>query len=63
MNKSDPMYYKIKIEQLIKQARESGLEMSLSNNGFQYKVNFKSDNGECCGAILMDYREEKEKEQ
>ena len=38
MNKSDPMYYKVKIEQLIKQAMESGLEISLSNNGFSLRL-------------------------
>ena len=56
MNKYDPVYYKVKIEQLITQAKENGLEISLSDNGFTYKLNFKNDIGECAGAILMDSR-------
>lgn len=39
LNKADPVYYKLMIEKLIKQAREAGLEVSKDTYGIRFSDN------------------------
>lgn len=49
LRKDDPVYYKKKIADLIVQARENGLEVTMENN----IINFKSKcTGECATSYI-----------
>ncbi|MBU5486421.1 hypothetical protein KQI86_19150 [Clostridium sp. MSJ-11] len=54
LRKDDPVYYKKKIGDLIKQAINEGLEITVDvlNNGI--RLNFKADNGEIAGVKLLE---------
>lgn len=48
--KDDPVYYKKKIADLIKQARKSGLEVTMNKDNI---INFKnSSTGECATSYI-----------
>jgi len=51
-SKDDPMYYKIKIQELIKQAREEGLDVTLDP---QFGIKFADNQtGEVMIAVVSD---------
>ena len=55
LRKDDPVYYKITISQLLKQAKENGLEMYIGENpGKSIILYFKANNGDCAGVKLME---------
>lgn len=54
LRKDDPVYYKKKISELIKQAMQEGLKVNVKilENGI--KVYFKADNGDVAGVDLSE---------
>lgn len=51
----DPVYYKCAIQELLEEAKENGISISLGEDvGGQTKLYFKADNGECAGAVLLE---------
>ncbi len=52
LRRDDPVFYKYSIQGLIQEARDNGLEISIGMDGTKLRLYFKSDTGECAGAVL-----------
>lgn len=57
LRKDDPVYYKVAINKLIKQAKDNELKIgfelsSVGNTVNQIKVMFENDIGEAAGAVV-----------
>ena len=52
LRKNDPVYYKAKIRDLMKEAREQGLEINVTSNISGIEINFKASNGESASVVL-----------
>ena len=61
MREDDPVFYKVKMERLLRQARKNGVQVDFSIYDGQkektVKVLFKApDTGECAGATVVKRR-------
>lgn len=54
LRKDDPVYYKKKIGDLIKQAIEEGLDVKVDILNDGVRLYFKADNGEVAGVNLLE---------
>lgn len=52
LQKDDPVYYKAKIRDLMKEAREQGLEINVTSNTRGIEINFKANNGDSASVVL-----------
>ena len=53
LRKDDPVFYKVHINKLIKQAEENGLSISVSTIAGNTKLDFGTDTGEIASATLI----------
>lgn len=54
LRKDDPIFYKIAISKLLKQAKENGLKISIGETpGKSITLYFEADNGDCVGVRLL----------
>lgn len=54
LTKDDPLYYKTRLNKLINQARNNGLELSISYNSISdIRINFEADNGDIASVHLL----------
>lgn len=54
LRKDDPIYYKEKINNLMKQALDEGLKVEVQVLEDGVKVHFKASNGDIAGVILTE---------
>ena len=59
LSKDDPIYYKVAMNKLIKQAKENGLLIDYSiienfSGVSEIRVNFEADNGDIASAVVYD---------
>lgn len=53
LRKDDPLYYKQKLAELLRQAEENGLTIDIGQpERGNYRIYFKNDIGECVGTNL-----------
>lgn len=54
LRKDDPVYYKVKLNELIKQALSEGLSVQCQHLKDGVRVSFASNNGEVAGVELTE---------
>jgi len=67
LQKDDPVYYKVEMNRLIKQARANGLKIDYRASGKHYgtdeiKIHFEADNGDIASATVYDREWNKERD-
>lgn len=58
LRKDDPVYYKAKMQELIKSAEDNGLKVTTGRSYGGTHVYFRADNGECAGVIIKETEKE-----
>lgn len=54
LRKDDPVYYKVKLNALIRQAKEKGLQVACQNEENKIIITFKADNGDVASFIMKE---------
>ena len=54
LRKDDPVYYKVMLQRLLKQAKNNNLELSLGNRNDKSTLYFTADTGESAGVVLVE---------
>jgi len=53
LRKDDPLYYKLKINELLRQAQNEGLAIGCEETNGKVRISFTACNGDCCSVNLI----------
>ncbi|HCL4437600.1 hypothetical protein AL714_09460 [Clostridium botulinum] len=57
LRKDDPVYYKVKLNELVKQALNEGLSVQCQHTKDGVRISFVADNGDIAGVELIGVSE------
>lgn len=59
LRKDDPVYYKLRLKKLIKQALEQGVSLQIVHLNDGARVSFVANNGDVAGVDLLEINSQK----